>query len=145
MDIEKRTGLGYTREIPVSDDLSLGIGFLQVFEQEPEGGLLLRSASIGIVASIVHASNVADTNSVLVVVLDMGTGILLRSAWMNASILINDPVVATAGPALGLVEVVEVFDSHLLADFRVGAVNDDPLYFLHRKKFTFSHNAFFLI
>ena len=87
-------------EIPVADDFGLGIGFLQVFEQEPEGGLLLGSASVGIAASIVHATNVADANGVLVVVLDMGTGILLGSSWMNASILINDPVVATAGLAL---------------------------------------------
>ena len=87
-------------EIPVADDLGVGVGFLQVFEQEPKGGLLLGSAGIGITASIVHAANVADTNGVLVVVLDMGTGILLGSSWMNASILIKDPVVATAGLAL---------------------------------------------
>ena len=84
----------------MADDLGLGIGFFQVFEQEPEGGLLLGSASIGITTSIIHATNVADANGVLVVVLDMGTGILLGSSWMNASILINDPVVATTGLAL---------------------------------------------
>ena len=84
----------------MADDLGLGIGFLQVFEQEPEGGLLLGSASIGITTSIIHATNVADANGVLVVVLDMGTSILLRTSWMNASVLINDPVVATAGLAL---------------------------------------------
>lgn len=145
MGIEEGTALGYAREVPMTDDLGVGVGFLQVFEQEPEGGLLLGSASVGITASIVHATNVADANGVLVVVLDMGTGVLLGAAWMNASILINDPVVAAAGPAFGLVEVVEVFDSHFLTGFRVGAVNDDPLYFLHRKKFTFFHNAFLLI
>ena len=116
----------------MADDLGLGIGFFQVFEQEPEGGLLLGSASIDINTSIIHATNVADANGVLVVVLDMGTSILLGTSWMNASILINDPVVATAGPALGLVEVVEVFDSHFLTDFRVGAVNDNPLNVLHQ-------------
>ena len=84
----------------MADDFGLGIGFLQVFEQEPKGGLLLGSTSVGITASIVHAANVADANGVLVVVLDVGTGILLRAARMNASILINDPVVATTGLAL---------------------------------------------
>ena len=84
----------------MADDLGLGIGFFQVFEQEPEGGLLLGSASIGITTSIIHATNVADANGVLVVVLDVGTGIFLWTAWMNASILINDPVVATTGLAL---------------------------------------------
>ena len=145
MGIEERTGLGYVREIPVADDLGVGVGFLQVFEQEPEGGLLLGSASVGIAASIVHATNVADANGVLVVVLDMGTGILLGTARMNASILINDPVVAAAGPAFGLVEVVEVFDSHFLTGFRVGAVKDNPFYFLHRKKFIFFHHIFLLV
>lgn len=116
----------------MADDFGLGIGFLQVFEQEPEGGLLLGSTSVGITASIVHAANVADANGMLVVVLDVGTGIFLWTAWMNASILINDPVVATTGPALGLMEVVEVFDSHFLTDFRVGAVNDNPLNLLHQ-------------
>ena len=84
----------------MADDLGLGIGFLQVFEQEPKGGLLLGSAGIGITASIVHAANVADADGMLVVVLDVGTSILLRTSWMNASVLINDPVVATAGLAL---------------------------------------------
>ena len=125
----------------MADDLGLGIGFFQVFEQEPEGGLLFWSASIGIVAFVVHTANVANTDGVLVVVLDMGTGILLGTAGMNRSILIDDPVVAAAGPAFGLVEVVEVFDSHLLTDFRVGAVNDDPLDVLHRKKFLFIHRV----
>ena len=119
MDIEKRTGLGYAREVSMTDDLGLRIGFFQVFKQEPEGGLLLGSASIGIAAFVVHATNVADADGVLVVVLDMGTGILLGTARMNRSILIDDPVIAAAGPTLSLVEVVKVFDSHLLTDFRV--------------------------
>ena len=84
----------------MADDLGLGIGFLQVFEQEPEGGLLLGSTGIGTTALFILATDVADANGVLVVVLDMGTGILLGSSWMNASILINDPVVATTGLAL---------------------------------------------
>ena len=125
----------------MADDLGLRIGFFQVFKQEPEGGLLFGSASIGIAAFVVHTTNVADADGVLVVVLDMGTGILLGTTRMNRSILIDDPVVAAAGPALGLVEVVEVFDSHLLTDFRVGAVNDDPLHVLHWKKFLFIHRV----
>ena len=84
----------------MADDLGLGIGFFQVFEQEPEGSLLLGSTSIGITASIVHTANVADADGMLVVVLDMGTGIFLGTTRMNASVLINDPVVATAGLAL---------------------------------------------
>ena len=61
---------------------------------------MLRSTSIGIAAFRIHATDIANTNGMLVVVLDMGTGVLLGAAWMNASILINDPVVATAGLAL---------------------------------------------
>lgn len=68
MGIEERAGLGYTGEVSMADDLGVGVGFLQVFEQEPEGGFLLGSASVGIAASIVHAANVADANGVLVVV-----------------------------------------------------------------------------
>ena len=127
------------------DDLGVGVGFLQVFEQEPEGGLLLGSASVGIAASIVHATNVAYADGVLVVVAYVGSGEFLCTAGVNGAILIDHPVVAAAGPALGLVEVVEVFDGYFLTGFRVGAVKDNPFYFLHRKKFIFFHHIFLLV
>lgn len=115
----------------MADDFGLRIGFFQVLEQEPKGGLLFGSTSIGIAAFVVHATNVADADGVLVVVLDMGTGKFLGTTWMNASILVDDPVVAAASPSLCLVEVVEVIDSQLLTGFGVGAVNDNPLHVLH--------------
>ena len=51
---------------------------------------------------------------------------------MNRSVLIDHPVVATAGPALGLMPVVKVFDGDLLTDLRRGAVDNDPPDILHR-------------
>ena len=115
----------------MTNDFGLGIGLLQVFEQEPEGGLLLRSTGVGIAATVVHATNVAYADGVLVVVADVGSGEFLCTAGVNGAILIDHPVVAAAGPALGLVEVVEVIDSALLVDLGVGAVDDNPLDILH--------------
>lgn len=115
----------------MTNNLGLGIGLLQVFEQEPEGGLLFGSTSVGIAATGIHATNVAYADGVLVVVADMGTGEFLSTAGVNGAILIDHPVVAAAGPALGLVEVVEVIDGALLVDLGVAAVDDDPLDILH--------------
>ena len=50
---------------------------------------------------------------------------------MNGSILIDYPVVATARPALGLVEVIKVVNSTLLVYLGVGAVDYYPLDILH--------------
>ena len=51
---------------------------------------------------------------------------------MNRSVLIDHPVVATTGPAFGLMPVVKVFDGNLLTDLRRGAVDNDPSDILHR-------------
>ena len=131
MGIEKGTELGYAREIAVANNLGIRVGLLQFFEQEPEGCLLPGSASVSIATFIIHAANVANTDGVLIVVLDMGTCEFLGTAGMNAAILIDYPVVAAAVPALGLVPAVNVFDSDLLADLGIGAVNNNPLHILH--------------
>lgn len=115
----------------MTNNLGLRIGLLQVFEQKPEGGLLFGSTSVSIAATGIHATNVAYADGVLVVVADVGSGEFLCTAGVNCSILIDHPVVATARPALGLVEVVEVIDGALLVDLGVGAVDDDPLDILH--------------
>ena len=135
MRIEQGAELGYARKIPVADNLGLRIGLLQVFEQEPKCCLLFRGAGVGITAMSILATDVANANGVLVVVLDVGTGKLLGTAGMDRTILVDDPVVAAAGPTLGLVEVVEVFDRDLLVHIGVGAVNDNPLDVLHREHF----------
>ena len=121
-------------------DFGMRIGLLQVFEQEPESGLLFGSTGVGIAAFIVHAANVANANGVRIVVTDVSTGELLGTAWVNGAVLINHPVVAAAGPALGLVEVVEVIDSDLLADLGCRAMDDYPFHVLHRTHL-FLHRA----
>ena len=52
----------------------------------------------------------------LVVVLDVGTGLALGTTCLDGAILQDYPVIATASPALGTVIAVEVIDSDLLAD-----------------------------
>ena len=132
MGVEAGAALEDAGEVAVADNLGLRIGLLEVFEQEPEGGLLLGSTGVDFTATVVFAADVADTDGMLVVVLDMGTGILLGTARMDAAILIDDPVVAAAGPALGLVPVVDVLDGDLLGRIGGGAVDDNPLDILHR-------------
>ena len=73
MNIKKRTAFGYAREIAVANNLGLRISLLQVFEQEPESGLLFGSTSVSIAATGIHTTNVTYADGVLVVVTDMGS------------------------------------------------------------------------
>lgn len=116
--VEAGTFLGYIREVAVTADFGLRIGFLKILQKEPEGCLLLRSASIGITAFLIKTSDVADSNSVLIVVLDMSTGILLRTALLNGTILQYHPVIATAGPVLGAMTAIDIFDGPMLGRAR---------------------------
>jgi len=115
----------------VSDDLGLGVRLLKVFEQEPEGCLLLGRTGVSIASVVVHSSNVANTDGVRIVGLHVSASEFLGTTGMNGAILIDHPVVATAGPAFGLVDVIEVFNCEFLVDLGVGAVNDNPLDVLH--------------
>ena len=62
-------------EVTMANDLGLGVTFLQFSEQEPEGCLLLGRAGVGITTFVIQASDVTDANGILVVMLDMGTGL----------------------------------------------------------------------
>lgn len=52
----------------------------------------------------------------VVVVSDVGSGIILIAAFVNSAILVDDPVIAAAGPVPGFVAAVDVFDGPLLID-----------------------------
>ena len=61
----------------------------------------------------------------------MGTCILLLTTLVDGAILVDDPVVADASPALGLVHAVDVLNGYRLAGTGATAVYDDVQDILH--------------
>ena len=131
LDIEAGTCLGNLRKVAVTDDSGMGIGLLQVLQEMPEGGYLLRGAGVGILAVLVHSSDIAYTDGMLVVVPDMCTCILLRSPRVDGTVLIDDPMVAAPCPSFGSVPAVDILDGYLLTDLGTGAMDNNPLYIEH--------------
>ena len=112
-------------------DLGLRIGLLEILQEEPKGGFLLGSARISISTFLIKTSDVADSNRVLVVVLDMSTGKLLWTALLNGAILQYHPMVTTAGPVFSAVTAIDVIDCPVLGWAGTGAMNDDIQDFFH--------------
>lgn len=119
-------------------DLGLGIGCLEVFQEEPEGRLLLRGAGVGMLAALILAADVADADGVLVVVLHVFTCKLFVAALGDVAFLVDDPVVADVGEVAGQVPAAYVIDGDLLADTGVGTMDDDIEYVLHGEGSLFS-------
>ena len=126
-------------EVAVADDLGLGVRPLEILQQKPEGCLLFGSTGVVVAPFVVDATDIADTDGMLVVVAYVGSGILLVTAFVDAAILVDDPVVAYHGPVLGFVTAVDVFDSPFPAGSRGRAVDDDVQDLLHGFQF-FLHN-----
>ena len=82
-------------------------------------------------AFLIQASHIANANGMVVVVLDMSTGILLLAAFMDGAVLVDDPVVANHGVVAGLVPAVDVGDSDWLVDTGGCTMYDDVQYFFH--------------
>ena len=116
----------------MADDLGIGIRLLEVLQQKPQGGLLLRSTGVGTTTLFILATDVADANGVAVVVLHVRAGILLVTTGVDSAILVDHPVIADHGPVLGAVPAVNIFDSHLLTGFGAGAVHYDVEHLSHR-------------
>ena len=96
----------------MADDLSIGVVFLEVFQQEEDSGFLGLCASVGGAAFLIEASFVADADGVLVVVLDVGAGNPLWAAFVVFAVAGDVPVVAAVvGVAFGAVTALQVFVS----------------------------------
>lgn len=131
-------------EVAMADDLGLRVRPLEILQQEPEGCLLFGSTGVVVAPLVVDATDIADTYGMLVVVAHVGSGILLVTAFVDATVLIDDPVVAYHGPVLGFVTAVDVFDSPLPAGSCSRAVDDDVEDILHGFHF-FLHNEHGLV
>ena len=92
---------------------------------------MLGGTGVGIATFLVLATNVADANGMLVVVADVGSCILLLTTLVDGAILVDDPVVTDASPALGLVHAVDVLNGYRLAGTGATAVYDDVQDILH--------------
>ena len=100
---------------------------------------MLWGTGIGIVAFVVLAANIADANSMLVVVLDMLTGILLVTAFQDVAFLVDDPVVADHGEVAGPVPTVNILDGDFLTDSRARTVYDNEEHVFHGQWFDLFH------
>ena len=126
-------------EVAVAHNLGFGVRPLEILQQKPEGCLLFGSTGVVVAPFVVDATDIADADGMLVVVAHVGSGILLVTAFMDAAVLVDDPVVAYHGPVLGFVEAVDVFDGPSFTDPRGRAVDDDVQDLLHGFHF-FLHN-----
>ena len=134
--VETGTVFGDVGEVAVADNPGLGIGLLEILQEEPEGGLLSGSAGVGIAAFRVFTTDVADADGVAVVVLDVGAGVFLFAALLDGAVLLDHPVIADHSPAFGTVAAVDVIDGPVLIRARAGAVYDDVQHFFHRFHFS---------
>ena len=114
-------------------DLGLRVCRFQIPQEEVKGSFLFRRTRIGILSILILATNVADANGMLVVVAEMGSGHGLRTACLNGSVRLNNPVVAAASPASGSMHSVKIVDCHLDVGLRGGTVYHEPQNFFHRK------------
>ena len=95
----------------MADDLSIGVVFLEVFQQEEDGGFLSLGAGVGGAAFLIETSFVADADGVLVVVLDVGASDPLRATFVVFAVAGDVPVVAAVvGVAFGAVTALQVFE-----------------------------------
>ena len=117
----------------MTDDLGLGVGLLEVFQEEPEGGFLLFRTGIHTVPLVVLPTDVADTDGMLVVVPDVFPSILLVTASEDMAFPVDNPVVADVGEVAGEVPVFNVLDGDFLTDTGVRAMDDDVKDVLHGK------------
>lgn len=131
---EAGTLLADVGEVAVAADLRLGIGCLEILQEEEQRLFLLQRPGVGITALLIHAALVADADGMLVVVEHMGAGILLRTAFVDVALTVDVPVIADHGPAPGTMPAVDVLDSDVLGRFRGAAVDyqvQDILHGLH--------------
>ena len=126
-------------EVAVADDLGLRVRPLEILQQKPESCLLFGSTGVVVAPFVVDATDIAYADGMLVVVAHVGSGILLVTAFVDAAILVDDPVVADHGPVLGSVKTVDVFDSPLSTGSCGRAVDDDVQDIFHEFHF-FLHN-----
>ena len=109
----------------MADDLSIGVVFLEVFQQEEDGGFLGLGAGVGGAAFLIEASFVADADGVLVVVFDVGSGDPLRAAFVVLAVAGDVPVVAAVvGVAFGAVTALQVFEREGFVAAGGAAVDD---------------------
>ena len=94
LGIEARTVLADARQVAVAQNQRLGVVFAQVFQQGPEGGLLLWGAGVLGTALGVQSALVADADGVLVVVAGVGADEVLVACLVHLAVAGDVVVVA---------------------------------------------------
>ena len=118
----------------MTDDLGIGVVGEETLQQLCHGAFLHRRAGVGRSAVLVQTALVADADAVGVVALGMGTGGGLGAARIDGAVLGDVVVVARGGETTGFVTRLKVLDGEVTGDPGGGTVNDNKVYFTHRKK-----------
>ena len=109
----------------MSEDLGIGVVGLQTVEQGLEGSLLGFCPGVGRLAFLIETALVTDTDTVLVVVLGMGSLYIFGTGGVEFAVLGDVVVVADTVKASCPVAGFQVFHKEVLVAARGAAVDDD--------------------
>ena len=117
-------------EVTVSDNVSIGIEFTHVCQQIQQRVLLILSACVFVTASLAATAYIADADRVGIIALTMRAYQVDVSPFVDASIKMDDVVVANIAPTIAKrlwcgVPTSDVVDGIVSALRRVRAVDDD--------------------
>ena len=109
----------------MSEDLGIGVVCLQTVEQGQEGALLGFCPGVCMLAFLIEAAFIADTDTVLVEVLGMGSLYCFGTGGVEFAVLGDVVVVADTVEASCPVAGFQVFHKEVPVAARGAAVNDD--------------------
>ena len=120
-----------TFQLPVTDDLCIGVIDLQGSEQGDESCTLCWGTSVFCTSFLVKTTFVADADRMGVVMPGMSADLFFRASDVELTITGNVVVVATAIPAFSAVYVVEQLKRQMLVRPRCRTVNYYQIYSSH--------------
>ena len=123
LDVE--AGTGTVGELVVTVDGGDGVLFHQVLHQMEEGEALGFGAGVGGVAVGIEAADISDTDTVGVVAGAMGSDLLDGAARMDATIGIDDIMIADVVPAEALMVATDALHGAGGIGKGGGAMDDD--------------------
>lgn len=115
----------------MTENLCVGIVYLQTAEQCHQRVLLGRGARVSGSAVGIKAALVADAYRMGIVTSGMGTSHLLRATTVYFAILRNIVVIADGLETTCQMTGFQVFDGEILCDSRCRAVNHNKVYSSH--------------
>ena len=100
LSIEAGTVLMDVGQVAMTEDLGVGMFFLQAAQQAEQGAFLLRGASVGGVAMLVQSTFVANTEGVAVVAYGVGADKLFVTRLVGLAVAGDVVVIARESEAI---------------------------------------------